>query len=106
MKNDGTATQVVPERLITSHGNRANAFSVGIEHDGLPNDPNQFTEALYQTSARLTRDICLRHGIPMNRKRIIGHDEVPEDRPRRIREATGLGLLHGGNSSAGTGTPL
>jgi hypothetical protein len=76
VRNDGVIAQVVPERLASSHANAANRSGVGIEHDGFANDPGFYTEAMYTASAALTRDICGRHGIPMNRDRIIGHEEV------------------------------
>jgi hypothetical protein len=73
----GEITQVVPERHLAQHANRANGFSIGIEHDGFATDPAQFTEAMYASSANLVRDICIRYGIPVDRTRIIGHDEAP-----------------------------
>jgi N-acetylmuramoyl-L-alanine amidase len=76
VRNDGVIAQVVPERLASSHANAANRPGVGIEHDGFADDPSFYTEAMYAASAALTRDICGRHGIPMNRLRIIGHEEV------------------------------
>ncbi|MFD8961334.1 N-acetylmuramoyl-L-alanine amidase, partial [Streptomyces anulatus] len=32
---------------------------------------------MYLRSARLTADICDRHGIPKDREHIVGHHEVP-----------------------------
>src|SRR5690348_9515983 len=40
IRNDGFIAQVVPERLIPQHGNAANLFSIGIEHDGFAADPS------------------------------------------------------------------
>jgi hypothetical protein len=76
LRNDGVIAQVVPERLASSHANAANRSGVGIEHEGFVGDPSFYTEAMYTASAALTRDICGRHGIPMNRDRVIGHEEV------------------------------
>jgi hypothetical protein len=73
----GEITQVVPERYSAQHANQANGYSIGIEHDGFATDPAQFTEAMYASSAALVRDICRRYGIPVDRTRIIGHDEAP-----------------------------
>jgi hypothetical protein len=73
----GEITQCVQELRSPAHANRANPYSVGIEHDGFGRDPYNYTEAMYLASSRLTRDICLRYGIPMDRTRIIGHDEAP-----------------------------
>ncbi len=76
VRSDGVIAQVVPERLASSHANAANRSGVGIEHEGFVGDPSFYTEAMYTASAALTRDICGRHGIPMNRDRVIGHEEV------------------------------
>jgi len=73
----GEITQIVAERYIPQHANAANGYSVGIEHDGFTRDPVYFTEAMYLASAALTRDICQRYAIPMDRTRVIGHDEAP-----------------------------
>jgi hypothetical protein len=80
VKADGDAAQVVPELLEAIHANAANASSIGIEHDGLGNNPDDYSEALYARSARLTREICLRRTIPIDRTHIIGHDEAPGTR--------------------------
>jgi N-acetyl-anhydromuramyl-L-alanine amidase AmpD len=40
-------------------------------------DPSWFTTAMYHASAALTRSVCLRYGIPMDRNHIIGHVQVP-----------------------------
>lgn len=39
--------------------------------------PQDFTDAMYAASARLTAGICARYGIPVDRKHILGHVEVP-----------------------------
>lgn len=36
-----------------------------------------FTDAAYRASAKLCADICARHGIPVDRGHIVGHNEVP-----------------------------
>lgn len=73
----GEITQIVAERHIPMHANNANNYSIGIEHDGFANDPKYFTETMYKASALLTRDVCIRYNIPMDRTHIIGHDEAP-----------------------------
>lgn len=77
VRNDGEVTQVVSERYRTAHANRANGYSIGIEHDGFATDPRYYTDAMYRSSAALVRDICARRNIPMDREHIIGHDEAP-----------------------------
>ncbi|MDX3243124.1 N-acetylmuramoyl-L-alanine amidase [Streptomyces sp. ME18-1-4] len=76
---DGHVTQMVRELDVAYHaGNRAyNERSVGIEHEGFVDRPEDFTDAMYAASARLTAAICRRYDIPVDREHIIGHVEVP-----------------------------
>ncbi|WP_340376075.1 peptidoglycan recognition family protein [Streptomyces sp. SS7] len=76
---DGSVTQMIRELDVAYHaGNRAyNERSVGIEHEGFVDRPEDFTDAMYEASARLTARICARYGIPVDREHIIGHVEVP-----------------------------
>ncbi|RPK54398.1 N-acetylmuramoyl-L-alanine amidase A [Streptomyces sp. ADI96-02] len=76
---DGHVAQCVRERDIAWHAGAwdYNVRSIGIEHEGWVDRPEYFTDALYLRSARLTSDICDRHGLPKDREHIIGHHEVP-----------------------------
>ncbi|MCL6437201.1 MAG: N-acetylmuramoyl-L-alanine amidase [Rubrobacteraceae bacterium] len=73
------ACQMVSESDTAWHaGNWTyNLRSVGIEHRGYYNDPNNWSEALLERSAKIAAGIIHRHGIPVDRKHIIGHGEVP-----------------------------
>ena len=77
--SDGAITQMVREKDIAWHaGNWTyNTQSIGIEHEGWVSNCTWFTDAMYRSSAALTRNIALKYGIPMNRNYIIGHNEVP-----------------------------
>ena len=77
---DGSVAQCVRERNIAWHAGNwdYNTRSIGIEHEGWVDQPAYFTDVLYAASARLTADICTRHGIPKDRSHILGHYEVPE----------------------------
>lgn len=78
--SDGQITQMVQEEDTAWHAGDwgTNSTSIGIEHEGYVADPGKwYTEAMYQNSADLTRDICDRYGIPKDRTHIIGHYEVP-----------------------------
>ncbi|GHB66887.1 N-acetylmuramoyl-L-alanine amidase [Streptomyces viridiviolaceus] len=79
VRKDGHITQMIRELDVAYHaGNRDyNERSVGIEHEGFVDRPQDFTDAMYAASARLTAEICARYGIPVDRKHIIGHVEVP-----------------------------
>lgn len=76
---DGRVTQMIRELDVAYHaGNRDyNERSVGIEHEGFVDRPEDFTDEMYEASARLTARICARYGIPADREHIIGHVEVP-----------------------------
>ncbi|MER5961332.1 N-acetylmuramoyl-L-alanine amidase [Streptomyces sp. NPDC002057] len=78
VRKDGHVAQMIRELDVAFHaGNRdMNERSVGIEHEGFVDRPQDFTAAMYAGSARLTADICARHGIPVDREHIIGHVEV------------------------------
>jgi N-acetyl-anhydromuramyl-L-alanine amidase AmpD len=85
--SDGQITQMVREKDIAHHvrgyglvsGYSNNAVSIGIEHEAISSNPVWFTDAMYRASAALTRSICLKYGIPMDRSHIRGHVEVPEN---------------------------
>lgn len=76
---DGAVAQSVSERNIAHHaGNwRYNRTSVGIEHEGYVADPYSYTNRMYRSSARIGARVVNKYGIPINRRHIIGHEEVP-----------------------------
>jgi hypothetical protein len=75
--SDGDVTQMVREKDIAWHARSGNPYSIGIEHEGFVNNPSWFTDAMYRSSAALTRHLTNRYGIPKTRSRIVGHVEVP-----------------------------
>ena len=78
--SDGAVTQMVAEEDVAWHAGNwdYNLGSVGIEHEGYVEQPSvYYTEAMYQSSADLTRDIADRNSIPLDRDHIIAHSEVP-----------------------------
>ena len=74
--SDGQITQMVEEEDTAWHARSWNSHSIGIEHEGFIADPQWFTEEMYRSSATLTREICQRWGIPMDRQHILGHVEL------------------------------
>lgn len=56
-----------------------NLYTVGIEHEGKPNDV--WTDAMKQSSATLIREICQRWQIPIDRDHVVGHFEVFSKKP-------------------------
>ena len=56
-----------------------NLYTVGIEHEGKPDDV--WTDAMKQSSAELIREICQRWQIPIDRNHIVGHFEIFSKKP-------------------------
>ncbi|MFI6289275.1 N-acetylmuramoyl-L-alanine amidase [Streptomyces sp. NPDC051018] len=79
VRKDGHVAQMIRELDVAFHaGNRGfNERSIGIEHEGFVDRPQDFTAAMYAGSARLTAGICVRYDLPVDREHIIGHVEVP-----------------------------
>ncbi|MHB9758684.1 N-acetylmuramoyl-L-alanine amidase [Streptomyces sp. BYX5S] len=79
VRQDGHIAQMIRELDVAFHaGNRDfNERSVGIEHEGFVDRPEDFTAEMYEASARLTARICRRYDMPVDREHIIGHVEVP-----------------------------
>ncbi|MGW4794390.1 N-acetylmuramoyl-L-alanine amidase [Nonomuraea sp. NPDC004297] len=75
--SDGAVTQMVREKDRAFHAGDYNRRSVGIEHEGYVSDATWFTDAMYRSSAALTRNIADRYGIPKDRTHIVGHSQVP-----------------------------
>lgn len=75
--SDGEVTQMVRDTDTAYHARSANASSLGIEHEGYVDDASWFTDAMYASSAKLTRHLADAHGIPLDRDHIIGHSEAP-----------------------------
>lgn len=75
--SDGQVTQMVAEKDKAWHVGTENGYTVGIEHEGFVDQPSWFTDAMYRSSAALTRNIADRRGIPKDRAHIKGHSEFP-----------------------------
>jgi N-acetyl-anhydromuramyl-L-alanine amidase AmpD len=78
--SDGFMCESVLEKDIAWHAGNwyYNQTSVGIEHEGYVGNPVWFTEAMYDSSAKLSAYLCYNYGIPVDRDHIIGHNEVPD----------------------------
>ena len=61
-------------------GTNPNKRTLGIEHECISG--GELTEAQYQATLQLQRELCAKYGIPADRDHIIGHCEInPVDRP-------------------------
>jgi N-acetylmuramoyl-L-alanine amidase len=77
---DGAVLAFVPEEETAWHAGNAeyNRRSIGIELEGHIADPRAFTEPMLCSLAALCADVCRRYALPVDRKHIIGHHEVPD----------------------------
>lgn len=63
--SDGQVTQMVNEADKGWHVGSENPYTIGYEHEGYVNDASWYTEAMYESSADLSRDIVNSgYGIP------------------------------------------
>jgi hypothetical protein len=81
----GKIVQLVHLSDIAWHAGHwaTNEQSVGVEHEGFTYAPFGFTSAQYHASARLTAWIARRSLLPIDRRHVIGHHEVPDGRGGR-----------------------
>jgi hypothetical protein len=56
--SDGQVTQMVYEKDKGWHVGSENPYTIGYEHEGYISDPSWYTNAMYNSSADLTRDVC------------------------------------------------
>ena len=83
---DGTVVQKVLLKDTAYHCRGYNQRSIGIEIEGFANDPTWLSEDVYTSLALLIKFIAPIYHIPIDRKHIKGHSEMPG---------------HGGNSDMG-----
>ncbi|MER6355280.1 peptidoglycan recognition family protein [Streptomyces sp. NPDC001634] len=77
---DGYIAQHVKAKDVAWHAGNwyVNAKSIGIEHEGFLASPDAwYTEAMYRSSARLVSYLAAKYRIPLDRRHILGHDNVP-----------------------------
>ncbi len=85
---DGSITRMVPDEYIGWHGQNSYIYdhAIGIEHIGYAIDGAEwYTDAMYESSARLIQYLAAKHDIPLDRAHIIGHDELAGRTPRHQR---------------------
>ncbi|MBO9663721.1 N-acetylmuramoyl-L-alanine amidase [Dokdonella sp.] len=62
-KSDGQITQMVREYHQAWHAAYHNYYTIGIEHEGYASDAGNWSSAMVNASARVTRSICTRRGV-------------------------------------------
>jgi N-acetyl-anhydromuramyl-L-alanine amidase AmpD len=75
----GQIVQLVPVTDVAWHSGNSywNLHSIGIEHEGWAGR-RAYTEAEYRASAQLVAYLAHRWTVPIDRKHIIGHYQVPD----------------------------
>jgi hypothetical protein len=75
----GKIAQCVHNKDIAWHAGhwKTNTKSIGIEHAGFVGNPKSFTRRMYRSSAKLSAYLSRRFNIPIDRRHIIGHNQVP-----------------------------
>ncbi|WP_251074431.1 N-acetylmuramoyl-L-alanine amidase [Streptomyces sp. ISL-12] len=77
--SDAAVTQMVPTENLAFHAGNyvANMHSVGIEHEAFAaHGATWYTETQYQATAELVKYLAARFDIPLDRRHIVGHDNV------------------------------
>ncbi|CAN5557535.1 hypothetical protein BH11MYX1_BH11MYX1_11670 [soil metagenome] len=103
--HDGHIVKMVFERNNAWHAGHGwfNRHSIGIEHEGFAHKQKgggYYTDTLYGASAALTCAIAHRYNIPVDRKHIFGHENVPSSLASHTlcSDARGAAGLCGGTS--------
>lgn len=76
-KSDGEVTQMVHDDKKAWHAWSYNSRSIGIEHEGHAANPGTWTDAMLESSARLSAWLSNTYNIPVNRSHFRGHSEIP-----------------------------
>lgn len=74
---DGQVAQLVRESDKAWHVGSANGYTIGIEHEAYGDVVSFFTEEMYQSSAALVRNICLRH-LNINAQHVFYRDTLDD----------------------------
>ncbi len=61
--SDGQITQMVLESAKAWHVGSENPYTVGLEHEGYNNNASWYTNAMYNSSGALVKDICIDNSI-------------------------------------------
>lgn len=76
----GAITQMVPNWAVAWHAGNAwvNAHSIGIENEGITGIAGTFTDKEYRASAQLVAGLMRHYVLPIDRRHLIGHAQVPD----------------------------
>jgi hypothetical protein len=77
---EGAITRMVSNRDVAWHAGNGwvNRHSLGVEHEGYTGVVGTVTDAEYRSSAVLVAALLRRSLLPIDRRHVIGHNEVPD----------------------------
>ncbi|MFF9478929.1 N-acetylmuramoyl-L-alanine amidase [Streptomyces sp. NPDC014733] len=78
--SDGAVTQMVPNKDVAfGDGNYdSNLHAIQIEHEGFSaHGADWYTPVVYEKTAELVKWLAARYDVPLDRRHILGHDNVP-----------------------------
>jgi N-acetylmuramoyl-L-alanine amidase/Bacterial Ig domain len=80
VSRDGAITQMVPNWEVAWHSGNGwvNRHSIGVEDEGFTNVAGTFTDVEYRASADLVAGLMRRYLLPIDRRHLIGHNQVPD----------------------------
>jgi N-acetyl-anhydromuramyl-L-alanine amidase AmpD len=80
ISREGAITQMVRNRNVAWHSGNpwVNHHSIGIEHEGFVNVNATFTDTEYRDSAELVAGLMRHYLLPIDRRHLIGHNQVPD----------------------------
>jgi hypothetical protein len=76
-RSDGEITQMVYDEVRAWHAGSVNTRSIGIEHEGIAANASNWTNAMLESSARLSAWLSDSYDIPVDRAHFVAHSEVP-----------------------------
>jgi N-acetylmuramoyl-L-alanine amidase-like protein/Big-like domain-containing protein len=80
VSREGAITQMVPNSEVAWHSGNGwvNRHSIGVEDEGFTKVSGTFTDAEYRASAQLVASLMRRYHVPIDRRHLIGHNQVPD----------------------------
>jgi hypothetical protein len=80
VSREGAITQMVRNWNVAWHSGNpwVNHHSIGIEHEGFINVNATFTDTEYRDSAELVSGLMRHYLLPIDRRHLIGHNQVPD----------------------------
>jgi N-acetyl-anhydromuramyl-L-alanine amidase AmpD len=80
VSRQGAIAEMVPPWNVAWHAGNGwvNRHSIGVENEGFTGIPWTFTDREYRSCARLVASLLRRYLLPIDRRHVIGHAQVPD----------------------------